>query len=99
MNVDAILARFRTSPDESWRGVAARVGLPYRRVHGWRWRRRIPASGIRCLLKRAADLGVPLTAEDFFPQDERAPAAGPVQGPFVGAASEHGEQACAEEAA
>lgn len=100
MSPDTVLQRFKSRLNVSTDAAVAReLGVSPARLAMWRQRRRIPASGIGFLLNRATVLGVPLTAEDFFPQDERAPAAGPVQSPFVGEASERMEQACAEEAA
>jgi len=66
MNVDAVLARFSTRPDDSWRATAARIGVPYRRLLGWRERQRIPSDQVQLLLNRARVLRVSLAPGDFF---------------------------------
>jgi transcriptional regulator with XRE-family HTH domain len=99
MSPDAILSRFKNHLGvKTDAAVARQLGVSRERLAMWRLRKRVPASGIGYLLRQAAVLGVPLAAEDFFPQDEHASADEPAQSPFVGTL-ERAEQGCAEEAA
>lgn len=66
MDIDVILARFREAPDESWRVVADRIGVPYRRLIGWRQRAQLPITSAALLLRRAREIGVRLSPADFF---------------------------------
>jgi len=75
MDVNGILGRFRSADGDSWRQVALRIGVPYRRMIGWRGRNKIPSCGIQMLIRRARELGVGLSPADFFDGDSTSEAA------------------------
>ena len=68
MTVEQILAKFRDAlGTQTQRELAFRLGISPARLGMWRIRGRISYDGIRLLLRSAGPLGVPLSAEDFFP--------------------------------
>jgi len=56
--------------------MAREIGAKAPAVHGWKKKRRVPSAWQPVVLKRAAELGLPVTAEDVmfpFPEDRAAP--------------------------